>query len=282
MIDIILITITIIALIIATIVDIKIHEVPDYLTYSLIFTGLAIKLIYSILANDFYYILYALIGLASMYLIGSLFYYTKQWGGGDTKLLIGIGITLTTPKFITSNIPFLVTLFANIIIIGAVYSILIGLTLILIHWKKFILEFMQISKIKFYRNLELILFIISIFPLILIFFIEPKFLLLSLFLLLNLFPILLITFKSIEKVVMYKTRLTKNLVEGDWLINPIEKNNKILVKPRNIGLTKEDIKLLIKNKIEKVLVKEGIPFVPAITLATIFTLIYQKIPFILI
>lgn len=277
MIEIILITLALIVLIIASVIDIKSHEIPDYLTYGLIAIGLAIKLIYSILTGNYYFILYALVGLASMYLIGSLLYYTKQWGGGDAKLLMGLGVAFASPEFVSSRIPFLLTLFTNIMIIGLIYSTIISLVLILIHWKKFIFEFKILSKIKFYKNLEKILFFVSLTPLIAIFFTEPRFLFLIFFLLINIYAFLHISVKALEKAVMYKNRLTKNLVEGDWLIAPIEKDNKILVKPRNIGLTKEDIQILIKNKIKSVLIKEGVPFAPAIALAVIFSLIYPRI-----
>ena len=278
MIEIILVTITIIFLIIATICDIKTHEIPDYLTYSLIFTGLIIKLVYSLLTNNFSLILYGIVGLAAMYLVGSSLYYTKQWGGGDTKLLMGLGITITSPEFIKTNLPFLLILFLNIIIIGAIYSLIIGSALAIKNWKKFISEFKIISKKNSIKSLEKILFIISLAPLILIFLINfNKIFLLLVFLIINIYIPLLITIKSVEKAVMYKTILAKNLREGDWLINPIIKNHKTLVKPRSIGLTKQDISIIIKNKIQKVLIKEGIPFVPSITIATIFTLVYPKI-----
>ncbi len=280
MIDIILITITITVLIIAAIIDIKTHEIPDYLTYSLIFTGLIIKLIYSILINNFNYILYGLIGLLAMYLIGSLLYYTKQWGGGDTKLLMGLGVTLTMPAFIQAKFPFLLILFLNIIIIGAIYGIIIGFILAIKNFKKFVQEFKKISKLKLTKTLELILFIISL-PILSLIFLSNinKLIILFLFIIINLYIPLLIIIKSIEKIVMYKLIPTKNLSPGDWLIKPIKKNKKILVKSRTTGLTKKDIKLLIKNKIKSVLIKEGIPFVPSITIATILTLIYPKIFF---
>lgn len=279
MIDIILITITIIALIMAAITDIKTHEIPDYLTYSLIFTGIIIKLTYSFTSNNFNYILYGVIGLLAMYIVGSLLYYTKQWGGGDTKLLMGLGILLTTPSFIQAKYPFLLILFLNIIIIGAIYGLIIGTIHAIKNYKKFIQEFKKISKIKLIKTLELILFIISLPILSLIFITNIKLIILFLFIVINLYIPLLIAIKATEKIVMYKIISVKNLRPGDWLINPIIKNKKILVKPRTTGLSKQEIKLLIKNKIQKVLIKEGIPFVPSITIATILTLIYPKIFF---
>ena len=150
------------------------------------------------------------------------------------------------------------------------------------HRKKFILKLKQLFKIKLFKKLELIIFLTSIISIILIFQTQEnklKILFLIIFLLVNLYIPLLLISKAIETTAMYKLIPTKNLREGDWLIQPVIKKQKILIKPRTTGLTKQDIKILIKNKIKKVLIKEGIPFVPAITLATILTLIYPKIFF---
>jgi len=283
MINIILITITIIVLIIATITDIKTHEIPDYLTYSLIFTGLAIKTIYSLISNNFNYLLYGTIGLTSMYLIGSLLYYTKQIGGGDVKLLTGLGLTLTNP--LSTQLPFLLILFLNIAIIGTIYSITIGTILAIKNWKPFIHQLKNLFKVKLFKKLELILFVTSLILPLSIFFTQEnklKILFLLIFILINLYIPFWLIAKAIELTCMHKYILTKHLREGDWLIKPVIKNRKILIKPKTTGLTKEDINLLIKNKIKKVLIKKGIPFVPAITLATILTLIYPKIFFFLL
>ena len=91
----------------------------------------------------------------------------------------------------------------------------------------------------------------------------------SLFMLLYLW--LMIT--CVEKVHMIKQIKVSKLTEGDWVIKPVEKNKKVIYEPSKTGLTKEDIMLLKKNKISRVTVKEGIPFVPSFLIAYIVTLI---------
>src|SRR3989344_7250482 len=107
--DIILVTVSLVALIFATIVDIRIKEVPDWISYSLIISGIIIRLFHSIIFNDWFYLLYGLLGLSATFLIGTILYRANQWGGGDAKLLMGLGTTLATKPFFTpeSNLPFI-------------------------------------------------------------------------------------------------------------------------------------------------------------------------------
>jgi len=118
-------------LIFASISDIKTREVPDWLNFSLILIALALKSIQSIIAKDISIILYALAALAVFLLLANLMYFTKQWGGGDAKLVIGLGIIFTQyPSSLLQlfnprlTIPFSVTFFLNLLLIGAVYGII--------------------------------------------------------------------------------------------------------------------------------------------------------------
>ena len=62
-IDLILVSIGLIGLIIATYSDKKTTEIPDYLNYSLIITGLILRLLHSLTYNNFSSIKLALINL---------------------------------------------------------------------------------------------------------------------------------------------------------------------------------------------------------------------------
>jgi Flp pilus assembly protein protease CpaA len=53
-------SIAIISLIFATIIDLKTKEVPNWLTYSLIASGIGIRLLYSLIFNDFSIIIYGI------------------------------------------------------------------------------------------------------------------------------------------------------------------------------------------------------------------------------
>jgi prepilin signal peptidase PulO-like enzyme (type II secretory pathway) len=63
-----------------------------------------------------------------------------------------------------------------------------------------------------------------------------------------------------------KTDINK-LTIGDWLVEPVKIRNKIIIRKSKTGLTKkqvDELRLLSKKgKIKKVIIKEGIPFIPS-------------------
>src|SRR3989344_151340 len=81
-------------LIASSIVDIQKREAPDWLSYSLIVFGLGSRLIYSLILKDYMIVLFGLLGLLAAFIFAMLMYYTKQWGGGDAKLLMGLGAVI--------------------------------------------------------------------------------------------------------------------------------------------------------------------------------------------
>lgn len=272
--DIILITLTLAALIFATISDLKIKEVPDWLSYSLIASGLSIRLLHSLIFNEFSYFGFGLLGLLIMFLVGNALYHTKQWGGGDAKLLMGIGTTLTTTPFYLkqSLIPFLFIIFSFILLSGAVYGLIYSLYFIFKDFHNFKLEFKKLNKkIKF---IKIIAFSGALITFILALLIESplKIILLILMILLILYPFLYISLKSIENLYLYSYFTIDKLMEGDWITQDIKKNNKIIFH-KKISITKNDIKKLNELNVKKVLVKDGIPFVPPFLIGTILALI---------
>jgi ABC-type glycerol-3-phosphate transport system permease component len=85
------------------------------------------------------------------------------------------------------------------------------------------------------------------------------------------FPYLYIFVKSVENSCLTKMKSWKELSEGDWLVQSI-KINKKMIKPSADGLSKEDINL-IKKSGKKVLIKDGLPFVPVFLISLIVSLI---------
>ncbi len=288
-IDILLTIIAIIALLIASFTDLKTREVPDWLSYSLIAIAVSLKLFYTILSLDWLYLFYTTLGFISFLLLGFLMYYSKQWGGGDAKLLMGLGIIFSTyPSTLLNylspnllNIPFLLTLTVNIFIIGAIYGLLYSFVLSFKNFKNFKKSFVLISISKQYHYLKLFVFTLSIIIVVTAILLKPiTIILLSLSLLLLIFPYLLIYVKAVENSTMIHFIPTSKLTEGDWIVNDLYINNKKIYDKKSLGVTKDQISLIKKSKIQKVLVKDGIPFVPSFLIATIISLIYGNIIFI--
>ncbi|MBS3152491.1 prepilin peptidase [Candidatus Woesearchaeota archaeon] len=279
-----LIIVAIIWILFATITDIKKREVPDWLNYSLIVIGLGIRAIYSLITKDFSYILFGLIGFIACFVFANLMYYTKQWGGGDSKLLMGLGAMFGNYNLdifdAVHKLPFIATLIINIFIAGTVYGIIYSLFL---GAKNHINVLAEIKKRKFNELKIISLIILALIIIIFFIFERDIFYLIALLLIASLFAVfLLYLIKIIEDVSLYKFIQTNKLTEGDWLVNDIIKNNKIICKARNIGLTRQDILNLKKNKIKKVLIKEGIPFVPGFLFGFILTIVFGDLLFLFI
>ncbi len=278
MLDLILIAIGMLGLLISSITDIKTYEVPDWVSYSMIASGLGIRLIYSIIEASWYYFLYGLLGFGVMFVFGNLMYYTKQWGGGDSKLVMGLGAL-----FATSNLyeNFLFGIITNILIIGAVYGLVYGTVLALKNRKKFLKEIKkELTKSKknriFFLLTALLVFLFS-------FFIEDKLLKLMMYsigvIFLILYPYLVMIVKTIENTCMFKEIPISKLTEGDWVVNDIYSGKKLIYSSKSLGIEKNQIEKIKRMKIKRILVKYGIPFVPSFLIGFITTLIFGNILF---
>jgi len=288
-IDIILIITGFIGLVIASISDIKTREVPDWLSYSLIIIGLTLRLFYTLTYKEWSYFIQGLIGFSIFFIIANLMYYTKQWGGGDSKLLMGLGVLFATyPKILLNyfqpnlTIPFLLILWINILFVGAFYGLIYAIILTIKNRKNFLIKVKKLLKRKRIINITRITLVISVLFFISTFLIKDRIInlifLATAFLVIS-FPYIWIFTKSIEKVCMYHYIQTKNLTEGDWIE---DKNLREKFKISNLGIEKKQINLLMKSKIKKVLVKEGIPFVPSFLIALIISLIFGNVILLLI
>lgn len=280
-IDYVLVSVALIWLIAASITDIKKREVPDWLNFSLIIIALALKSLQSIITEDFTILLNAIIALVIFLALANLMYYTRQWGGGDSKLIIGLGIIFVQypPTFLQFFDPkltilFPLTFFVNLLFIGAIYAIVYSLTLTIKNFDK-VKKYTKVNR-KNYKKSGLILPLISIFLIIISFLL--KFPISNLVLsigvsLLVLYPLLILT-KVVENSLMIKKLPTKKLTEGDWIYQPIYYKKRLLISNKIPGITKNHISLLKKYRIRNVIIKEGIPFVPAFLISTIISLIF--------
>lgn len=272
MIDFFLLTLGLIGLIIASLTDIKTREVPDWLNYSLIASGLGIRLIYSLSTNIWQYFLYALLAVVIVFIFGSIMYYTKQWGGGDAKLLIALAALFA---YFPSQKLFLLRLIIYILIAGSVYGLLYSIYLIARNPKNIYKELQK--RVKKWHKISTIILIILIIPSIFIPDMLLKTITLSALILLLFYQFVTILIKTIEKVCLYKTIPVSKLTEGDWVTTDIKINKKIIYSKKSPGIEKWQISELKKHKIKSVPIKEGIPFVPAFLFGFILTLILPNI-----
>ena len=267
-----------ISLAIAAVSDIKTREVPDWLSYSTIFFGIGLRLLFSVITLDSSYLITGILGSIAFLIIALIMFYTGQWGGGDSKLLIGIGALIgLEPDF--STIPLLFIFWMNAIFIGALYGLLYSIYLAFKHKKRFSKQFKKLySKHKKQRYLLLGL---SIITLVTSFFVPGFYIKLTTigfaFFILAMSYILIFV-QAIEDTAMKKLIPVQKLTEGDWIVKDILIDGKYICGPKDLGIDKKQIQKLVrlkrKGKIKKVLIKEGIPFVPGFFLALIVTILF--------
>ncbi|AJF62417.1 MAG: Peptidase A24A prepilin type IV [archaeon GW2011_AR20] len=277
MIDLIVVIISLLWLIYASYQDFKTREVPDWISYSLIIIASAFYLIKSFALKDSGFILQSSFGLLIFYLTGSLMYYTRQWGGGDVKLLSALGALFPVyPKELLNyfnpnlNLPFLLILILNLVIFGALYSLIFSFYLVLKNRKKIKFSF-KINKI--YSIIAILFVIIQFFSYDLI----SKLLFLFLALIILIYPYLKNYIRVIEDKIMKKRIPASELTEGDWILENIYYKEKLIYNKNNPGVSNNEIKLFHKYRIKNVLIKEGLPFIPSFLLSLIFSFIFGSL-----
>jgi Flp pilus assembly protein protease CpaA len=265
---------TLIVLIIASISDIRTREVPDTLNYGIIFGAIGLRLIYSTITFDWTFLIEGLTGLIVFIGIALVLFYTGQWGGGDSKLLMGMaalyGMQLTLNTFIFSFI-------INMFITGAFYGLLWSIVLLIKNREKFIRGFTIMQQSKEVRISKFILYPLIIASLsigVLATTLQYKIIFYSIPAIIFLTFYLWIITKTIEKTCMIKSTTPKKLTEGDWIAKDVKVRGKYICGPRDLGIEKHQIQKLVKLKVKTIEVKEGIPFVPSFLFGFILTLAY--------
>lgn len=277
--DLFLSVIGVMTLLIASITDIRTKEVPDWLSFAAIAAALGIRLTHAIAYADYYYFIYGIVGFGIMFFLGLILYYGRLWGGGDTKLLMGLGALFgTAPFFVKVDYPFIAVLLVNIIVVGSIYSLLFAIKMFVRNYRPTIIELKrQMERMRFARFCYLggsLVFLLAFF------FFEDKFLkvIAISFAGFSVFYIhLLIFIRAVEKVGMFKVIPIAKLTEGDWIAEDIRLNGKLFYSKKSLGVENSQIEYLKKHGVKKVLIKEGVPFVPSFLIGLLITLAYGSV-----
>ncbi len=267
-----LLGITTLAILLATISDLKTFEIPDSISYFLIIFGISAQVLLATTSKSFSPISALGTSLIIALIIATLLFVSGQWGGGDAKLLVGVAAML--PTYHTTQIPFILTFTINLFLLGGVYSILIMAYLTVKNWNKLIKIAPKVKSLLKISLLSIIIPIIIKNPLL---FILPIF---AIGISLTYLAII------IQKHLFIKKIKPSQLTEGDWLTKDLKIGNKLIYKVRKTGVFEEDIKKIQKEYKKLIEIKTGIAFGPSFLFSIIVSgyvgdIIFQIIPFIL-
>lgn len=261
-------------LIIGTITDIKIREVPDWLNYSGIAAGLGLRLIWSLYSFDWSFIIEGLVGFGVFFGIACAMFYLGQWGGGDSKILMALGALLGLNFSLSSiALAFLVW----IVVVGGAYGLVWSIGLAVKNWAAFKKKYLQLRIEKNFAKAKMFAAGIAIVAMLSSFFVKDiyfKLMLITIAMLVFFLYHSLLFVKSVEQCCMYKLVSPKELTEGDWIAKNIKIKGRRICGPKDLGINKKQIHELVKLKIRKVLIKVGIPFVPSFLIAFILAWIF--------
>ena len=267
-----------IALFLASLTDLKTREVPDLLNYAMVCLGLGIAAIYSILFASWQPILQSVVGLGIGFIIGESMFYAGQWGGGDTKALEGIGALVGASVWNTQNFYF-ITFLVNIIIVGAFYGIAWSIALAIKHRKVFLAKLEETATAKpilAYRRFMMGFAVLGVACSFLAP-IEIRLWIIGAVAFLYLLFYLWLAIRIIERNILTRPVAPETLTEGDWIATDIYVRGKYIAGPKDLGVSNEQIRLLItlkkQKKIKTVVMKSGIPLVPSWLLAYLLTFI---------
>jgi len=276
----IIFTLSLIVLLVGSVTDLKTREVPDWVNYGLISAGIGLNLLFSAIYQTPSFIINSILGLIIFFGIAYLMFYTGQWGGGDSKMIMGLGAMIGINIAYFSS-EFLFGFLINVLFAGAIYGLLWSFYLAYKNRQKFRKEFKKVLSQKKSEKIKwviLALAVLSIISFLIIKINYIKILILSFaFLILTTFYLWAFV-RAIEKSSMYKLIEPSKLTEGDWIVKDIYYNREYITGPKDLGIEKKQIRKLTelysKKKLGKILIKEGIPFVPSFLIAFIITFLF--------
>ena len=238
--------------------DLRRREVDNLWNFSLVAFALAYRFAVSVFGGNYWFILNGLIGFAIFIILGNLFYYSRLFAGGDTKLVMALGAILPLSYSWMVNFKLFGLFILFFFIGGSIYSLIWAFCLMINRWKEFSKEFSKQWK-KHGKMFYFALIFVVLWTIFAFIISQTLFILIGLIVLL--FPLLFLFAKSIEESCMVKKVSSDKVTEGDWLYKDIFVKGK-KIKQDWEGISKKELKAIKKDN-KKVLIKYGIPFTPS-------------------
>lgn len=270
MIDALLFLVALVVLAVSAYTDIRTREVPDWVNFGGIVAGLGIRAAWGFGGNGWMELGFGLLGFVVFFALSIIMYYSRQWGGGDSKLLMAMGALLGL-WFSKDNagVGFLLW----VLLAGAGYGMVSSISLAVMNWKPFLKMYAELFNKVRWANIPVLLVLLLGFAFA-VATDDALLRIIALFVAL-IVPVifyLAIGVKAVENCCMYRKIHPSMLTEGDWIAKPVFYKGRYLCGPKDLGVTKEKIRELQRLGIKQVIVKDGVPFVPSFLIAFLFYL----------
>ena len=277
MLALVVIALSLLFLLLASFYDIKTTEVPDRLSVGLAVIVLFVSLVHSVYSSSYSHLAATFVVGAAYLAVGLVLFYLGQWGGGDVKMLAGVGCVLGYLNSVgydwpnSTILPYYLTYFINMGLVAIpyllVYTLVIGF-----RSRELFSEFLAETR----RKTFLLVLILSVLPSAIALYFGLGSLSLS-YLILPAFTSLSVYLKTSERVLFRKKVLPVGLKAGDVLAEDLIVDGVKLVSKSNMeGLTEEQLdeirRLHKEGRITGgVTVKLGVIFVPIYPVAFVLT-----------
>lgn len=276
------IAIALIALGYAGIYDLKTTDIPNISPYTMAISGIILNGIHSVISGNYSYIIWSLALGLGFFAFGFLLYYTRQWGGGDAKLLSGLGFLLPiAPIQMTSILPYPLILLINIFLVGAVYSIFYA---IVVSFRTPGFFDMMKNDLSSNKGRMSIIFLSATGGMFLLSFVTAlvfgkmnmlgDVIIMQTYLIpVILFLVILWRFVKVVDSKIFKREVPVNeLEEGDVIVEDVELEEETLKAELIEGLTEEQVET-IKEEKDTVKILDAVRFGPVFFLALVVTLL---------
>ncbi|MBU0762675.1 MAG: prepilin peptidase [Candidatus Altiarchaeota archaeon] len=267
----------IVALVLASLEDLKTGEISDWKSVGLAGYVLFFALLNSAYVGDYSIISTSILWGLAYLILSILLFYLGQWGGGDVKVMAALGACMgyfestgfqwPETRFLAYGIHPLLSLIINMGFISVPYAMLYTLLLGFKKPKVFHSYFLKIAQPG--TILVLTLTLLPSFVSVYAGFLSIS----ALYLMLPLFYMASVYMKTVENVVLTKKIKVAKLKPWDILSKDLHVGGKLIATRRNIeGVTPQQVALINKlareGKIPKTIdIRWGIKFLPVIALS---------------
>jgi len=260
------VSVTLLFLLFASWFDLRTGEIPDEVTLGLSVVMLLVSGVYSILSYNFSFVLSAFTVGLLYFILGYGLHYLGEWGGGDVKLIAGVGCCLGFLNVLDylneGMMPYYVDYLINIALVSSPYVLVYTLVLGLMKPSVF-------SRFRKTLSSKIVLFIVlfSFIPSVSAYLLDLGSLIL-LYLMIPLLVVLSVYLKTVEKEALQKTVGLDELQVEDVVAKDLVVDGEKIASSRDIsGLSGEDIErirgLCDEGKIPSELrIKWGVRFAP--------------------